>query len=365
MKILQINKLYYPVIGGIETVVKDIAEGLNSQADLKIEVLACQNKGHRQIENINGVKVYRAAAWGKKLGMPLSVDFFRLFFAIHQQYDKFILHYPFPLAALISPFIPKNKLIIYYHSDIIRQKLGAFIFSPIIKYSLHKADKILVTSRNLVDSSPLLKPYKSKCSILPLGFKADYNETDYQAAAKIKQAYSPQQTLILAVGRLVYYKGFDYAIPALKDLNAQLLIIGAGPEQQKLQDLIKKLNLENNIKIIGPQDNLKPFFLACDLFLFPSVARSEAFGLVQLEAMAAGKAIINTYLQTGVEEVSLNNISGLTVAPKNTEALQQALKTLITKPDLRIKLGQQGFERYQKLYTLTRFISRIKDSLNN
>ena len=109
MKILQINKLYYPTIGGIETVVKDIAEGLNSN-EINIDVLACQKKGNRKEEIINGIKVFKAASFGKTLGMPLSFDFFKLFFKLKNNYDLIIIHYPFPLASLITPFINSKKL---------------------------------------------------------------------------------------------------------------------------------------------------------------------------------------------------------------------------------------------------------------
>ena len=136
MKILQINKLYYPVIGGIETVVKDIAEGLNNKDNITIDVLACQKKGKREESITDGVKTYKAASLGKFLGMPLSFDFFKLFFEIKNNYDVFILHFPFPLATFLTPFIPKEKIIIYYHSDIIKQKISKIPFLPFINFSL-------------------------------------------------------------------------------------------------------------------------------------------------------------------------------------------------------------------------------------
>ena len=365
MKILQINKLYYPVIGGIETIVQNIAEKLNQKSEFTVDVLVCQNKGKRQIETVRGVKVYRAASWGKKLGMPLSLDFFQLFKDIKNNYDQIILHYPFPLAALTSPFIPKKKLIIYYHSDIVRQKLGALIFSPFIKYSLKKAHTILVGSHNLINSSPNLKTHSDKCQVLPFGYQADYTPNDYQKAEEVKRQYGKNKILLLAVGRLVYYKGFAYAIKAMSGVKAQLLIIGDGPEKGRLEKLITDLNLQKNVSIISCQPDLKPFFLAADIFLFPSTERSEAFGLVQLEALAAGKPIINTYLQTGVEEVSLNEVTGLTVKPRNIAALNKAINTLVSAPKLRKKFGQAGQERYHRLYTTEIFIDNLKTILNN
>lgn len=358
MKILQINKLYYPVIGGIETTVQNIAEKINHSNDLEIDVLACQTKGKRSVEIINDIKVYKAASFGKKMGMPISFDFFCLFFKLHNKYDKIILHFPFPLAAMLTPFIRKQKILIYYHSDIVRQKIGAFIFSPFIKYSLKRADKILVGSENLIKYSPLLNKYKNKCITIPFGIDITYTDNDKERANILKSQYQ-NRPLLLAVGRLVYYKGFEYAIEAMKSIDAHLLIIGTGPDEEKLKNLIKEFNLEDKINILPPQPILAPYFLACDLFLFPSVEPSEAFGLVQLEAMAAGKPVINTYLHTGVEEVSLNGETGVTIAPRNYAALSEAINLLLNNPELKKNYGDQALKRYQQQYTLETFNQRL------
>jgi rhamnosyl/mannosyltransferase len=365
MKILQINKLYYPAIGGVESVVQNIAERLNGQDDFIVDVLACQNKGGRQTENINGIKIYRAASFGKILGMPISLDFFRLSFKLFRQYDKIIIHYPFPLASFICPFIPKRKLIICYHSDIIRQKISRIILSPLIKISLKRASLILAGGNNIIKYSSWLYPLAKKCRVLPYGTQANFQTADEEKSLILKKKYSNGKILLLAVGRLVYYKGFTYAIKAMGDIDAKLLIIGTGPEEKKLRQIIKDKKLENKIEIIGTQERLAPFFLAADIFLFPSIARSEAFGLVQLEAMAAGKAIINTYLHTAVEEVSQNNISGVTIKPKDSQALATAINTLIANPELRNKLGAQGQERYQKHYRLEIFTQNLKNILKS
>lgn len=365
MKILQINKLYYPVIGGIETVVQNIAEGFSDQTDNKTAVLACQEKGERSEEIINGVKVYRAASLGKALGMPLSLDFFRLSRRLCPQYDRIIIHYPFPLAALICPFIPKHKLIIYYHADIVRQKISNFLVMPLIKASLKRTKLILTSGNNIIKHSPLLTQFNNKCRAVPFGIDINYKLEDQAEAQLIKKKYSPNNTLILTVGRLVYYKGLNYAIKAMTKVEAKLLVIGTGPEEKSLRRLIKDNNLGNKVTIIKPQTRLQPFFLAADIFLFPSTAKSEAFGLVQLEAMAAGKAIVNTYLQTGVEEIGQNGINGLSVKPADSEALARALNTLIADPELRNNMGARGQARYQQYYTLTHFRQRLRDVLNN
>jgi rhamnosyl/mannosyltransferase len=359
MKILQINKLYYPVIGGVETVVKNIAEGLNGQNDLRVDVLTCQKKGARTTQIINGVSVFKSASFGKALGMPLSLDFFRLFKKLCRDYDLFLIHFPFPLAALISPFIPKEKLIIYYHSDIVRQKLFSLPFRPFINYSLKRAAKILVSGQNIISSSPCLKKHAAKCEIVPFGFLTDFQSSDYQEAEKIKQHYGATKPLLLSIGRLVYYKGYQYAIEALKNIDARLLIIGQGPEAKKLRALIAATGQTEKVFILPPQARLEPYLLACDIFLFPSCKRSEAFGLVQLEALAAGKPIINTRLDTAVEEVSLDSLSGLTVEAKNAPALAAALTKLLNNESLRHQYGENAQQRYQDFFRMELFLEKI------
>jgi rhamnosyl/mannosyltransferase len=362
MKILQINKLYYPVIGGIETVVKNIAEGLNNNNNISIDILACENKGVRKEELINGIKVYKSASIGKALGMPLSIDFFKLFFKIKNDYDLFIIHYPFPLASILTPFIPKEKLIIYYHCDIIRQKIFRIPFLPFINFSLKRAKKIIVSGKNIINSSSLLKKYADKCEVIPFGINVDFIDEDYVEAKKIKSKYLPSK-IILSIGRLVYYKGFEYAIKSMVSVEAKLLIIGEGPELEKLNNLIIDLKIEDKVYIISPQPRLAPFLLASDIFLFPSTERSEAFGLVQIEAMAAGLPIINTYLNTAVEEVSLNEITGLTIKPKNTNAISEAINKLLNNEPIIIKYGENSKKRYQEFFTKEIFLNKLKKAI--
>ena len=184
MKILQVNKLYYPWVGGVEKIVQEIAEGLNTQIDvsypresaLTVEVLCCQPKGKRKIEEVNGVKVYRSSSFGIFWGMPISFDFFRLFKKLTNpresafKVDIIDFHHPFPLGDLaLFLFRPKAKLVVHYHSDIVRQRILEFFFKHFILNTLKKAEKIIVSNPKLIKSSPYLQKFQEKCEVIPFG----------------------------------------------------------------------------------------------------------------------------------------------------------------------------------------------------
>ncbi len=376
MKILQINKFYHPWLGGVESVVQNIAEGLDKKGDLEISVLACQPRGPRRLEKINGITVYRAASFGRFLGMPLSLDFFRLLKTVIRDYDAVIIHHPFPLAFLSWPLLKDKKIFIWYHSDIVRQKFSRLLFQPALKSGLEKADKIFVGSEKLIQSSPLLKKYASKCTVIPFGLDLDYftAQPEITASAKlIKETYGAP--LILSVGRLVPYKGLAYLIKAWPSIKlpagpkigdgpkAKLLIIGSGPEEKRLRSLIKKLDLEDQIRIIKPVPDLRPFYAASDLFVLPSITANEAFGLVQIEAMAFGKPIINTRLMTGVTEVSPHLISGLTAAPRDPASLAAAINKLLSDPELKKSLGEEARRRVETIFNKDEFRKRLSAAL--
>jgi len=363
MRVLQINKLYYPWIGGIETIVKQIAENLDQTDGFSSTVLACQARGAKSDEIINGVRVIKSQSFGRLLGMPISLSFFKDFKKLAKEPDLILIHHPFPLAFLIVPFL-KKPFFIFYHSDIVRQKLSLLPFLPFIRLGLKRARKIFVSGHNLKLNSSLLAKHRDKVVEIPFG--VDINRlkptlVDYAETEKLKRL--DHRPLLLAVGRLVYYKGYRYLIEAMTDIEAKLIIIGDGPEKANLQKLINDLGVGDKVNIIRAVTDLKPYYLAADIFVFPSCAPSEAFGIVQLEAMSYGKPVVNTYLKTAVEEVSLNDLTGLTVAPSNSHALAEAINHLLTNKDERERFGRAAASRVREKFTEEIFIGKLKKNL--
>jgi rhamnosyl/mannosyltransferase len=357
MKILQINKLYSPWIGGVETIVQDIAEHFNGKDGVSVTNLVCQPRDKRKLDVVNGVPTYRAASWGIISGMPISLDFFRLFRELAKDADVIILHHPFPLAFIAYwLFGRKKRLVVWYHSDIVRQRLLKIPFMPFIRFALGRADVICVSNNALIKNSAVLRDFSGKCRVVNFGIDvARFQETDdvRQKAEEIRKKYGAP--LVLSVGRLVYYKGFLYLIAAMKDVSAHVLIVGSGPLKNILQSEIDELGIGAKVHIIDPVDDLVPYYYACDVFALPSCEPSEVFGIVQVEAMACGKPVVNTSLPTGVPEVSVDGLTGRTVAIRDANALAVALREILSDKEEYLRFSKNALAEVAKRFTKERF----------
>lgn len=361
MKILQVNKLYYPWIGGVEKVVQHISEGLNGKDGISCSVLSCQPKGKRVVEEINGVQVLKASSFGMLMRMPISLDFFILFKKLAKESDVIFLHYPYPLGFLASLLFGKNKrIVLWYHSDIVKQKFFNILLTPIHKAVLRKCSVIFVAGENIAKNSKLLSEFRDKIEVVPFGFDINITE-DKEKLEKIKNKF--KKPLVLSVGRLVYYKGFDYLIQAMKKVDANLLIIGDGPLKPKFIDLINKEKLNEKVFLLDFVEDLSLYYQACDLFVLSSVENSEAFGIVQIEALAHGKPVVNTNLPTAVPEVSIDGETGFTVEPKNVEALTIAINKILLDNKTKEKFSFNARERARSKFGKDLFLERIKEKL--
>ncbi len=367
MRIVQTNKAYFPKVGGIETTITNLSEGLVKQYNASVEVLTCNNL--RSIEyvkkKLNGVEITYLPTFGFVASLPISIAYMNSLSKLTG--DILHVHEPFPwadLSYIFSSKVRKNfsRLVVSWHSDIVRQKWALSFYRPYIHKFLKMADKILVSNKNLIEFSEYLPKYKSKCEVIPLGAKLDWvnntsNRTD--RVKKIKNDYA--SPLVLFVGRLVYYKGIQFLIEAISKLpDVKLVIIGSGPLEQKLIQQICSLNLKERIKILPEVDEetLHSYYEACDIFVLPSVEKSETYGIVQIEAMACGKPVVCTELKTGTTFINQHERTGFVVPPRDSNALAEAIQKLIFNEELRIELGQNAKQRAQLEFTSEKMVER-------
>ncbi len=370
IRVLQANKLYYPVTGGIERVVQQLAEGLRKDTDTK--VLVCRKKGKTVVEQVGGVEVTRASSMGMLSSLPLSVSFLWKFRRMAKDRDIIHIHMPFPLgdlACFLSGY--KGKVILWWHSDIVRQKRLMKLYRPLMEWLLRRADCIVVATQGHIDGSKYLKSYEDKCRIIPYGVdsKMEREAERWYEDGKPHEKSDEKHVAVnyLFVGRLVYYKGCRIMIEAFAqaagvDRRLRLDIVGMGPLEPELKKQAEELGLTDQIYFHADvsDDELVRYLKGCDVFVLPSLQRSEAFGLVQIEAMAFGKPVINTRLPSGVPYVSLHGETGLTVEPGNVTELAEAMQYLAEHPSERQQMGKRARERMEEQFRMDTMLNNVK-----
>lgn len=362
LKILQVNKLYYPEVGGIEKTLQLIAEGLNEKTEM--DVLVCQKRGKGVSEQINGVRIHRAGSFGVIASVPISISFIWKLRKMSSGMDIVHYHMPFPLgdlACLLSGY--KGKVAAYWHSDVVKQKKWMFLYQPIMKAFLKRADVIFIGARGVADGSKYLQPYLNKCRVVPFAVSENILQDGKIYLEKNGYLRKNKVIQILFVGRLVYYKGISVLIDAMKQLpdHIKLTVVGNGVLEEDMKQKCRVLNIENRVEFLGEVTNeqLRQCYRKADVFVLPSTQRSEAFGLVQLEAMAYGLPVVNTNLKSGVPEVSIHKETGLTVEPENSVQLAEALEWLAEHQEERIQMGKRARKRVENNYSESAFFSGL------
>jgi rhamnosyl/mannosyltransferase len=360
-EVLQVGKFYYPVKGGVENHLYLLCNELKK--DYRTEVLVANEgfKGYSEV--VNEVKVRRLMNFGRLFSMSFCPSMALWFRKIKSKIIH--VHLPNPLADfsyLIAR--PRGKLLVMYHSDIVRQRMLLPLYRPVLFALLRRAEFIIATSRNYIDSSYILKKFHHKCVVVPLGIDLKRFELTGPVREKVKSIQNRfGRQMLLFVGRLVYYKGLEFLIEAMKDISAHLVIIGTGPLERKLNNMVKRLGLEDKITFLYniSDEELPAYYHASEIFVLPSIERSEAFGIVQLEAMACSKPVISTRLNSGVPFVNLDRETGIVVTPRSSKEISNGANILLPDEKLRRRLGKNGRERVERIFTKERVASRIKE----
>lgn len=355
LKVLHVGKYYPPHMGGIETHLQAICGELRKTLDLHVIVASDDHRAAE--ETVDGVAISRIPTRLTLASAPLCPGMVSRIRATNA--DIVHIHLPNPTAILayLASGHP-GRLVVGYHSDTVRQKVLGALFDPFLHAALRRSSAIIASSPNYVESSPVLSRYRDRCQVIPYGIALEeFERCDPAELSALRQQYGDR--LVLSVGRLVYYKGFEYLIRAMTQVRGKLLIIGDGPLRGKLVDLIGSLGLREKVILAGHiPGKLIPYYHAADIFALASVARSEAFGIVQIEAMAAGLPIVNTSLDSGVPFVSLDGQTGFTAAPADPEALAAAINRLLDNPELRQEFGSAARARAQREFSLDTMTSR-------
>jgi glycosyltransferase involved in cell wall biosynthesis len=343
VRVLHVGKFYPPEHGGMESHVHELVSELRDSVDQSVVVASKTRQSSK--ETVDGIPVTRLGALLDFFGAPICPSMVK---AIRTaEADILHIHLPNPIAIiayLASGF--SGKLVFTYHSDIVRQKILGSAFSTILHRALNKSDAIIATSENYLKTSHVLSSHLDRCHVIPLGIPLErFRYPDPHIVDWIRNQYGP--SIVVALGRLVKYKGFDHLLHAMTKVDGHLLLIGNGPLREELEAISRSLGIHDRVTILSGVADVVPYYHAADVFVLPSINRSEAFGLVQLEAMACGKPVINTALKSGVPFVSRHDETGLTVPPSDEDALAGAITKLLRDPELRGRLGAAAKLRAQ------------------
>lgn len=353
-RLLQAAKYYAPRVGGIERVLQDISDSVGNAFDVR--VLACNPGGALSRDVVSDVPVVRAATPAVVFSMPLSLQYGSLFRRMAREADLIQFHHPFPLAEIngLLDGCRGKGVVVWYHCDIVRQKWAMPAYGGVLRRFLSRADRILVSSDGLRRNSVPLSEFRDKTEVVPFGLDLHRLRTETESFPL------PAEEFLLFVGRLVPYKGCEVLIRAMKRAALPLLVAGTGPLKRQLQRLARQEGVASRVHFLGriPDGKLRYCYSRCRMLVLPSVNPTEAFGLVQVEAMAHGKPVVNTALPTGVPEVSLDGETGLTVPPGNPDALADAI-TRLHRDDRMYRAFASNARRRSERFSIRRFRERL------
>ncbi|QSQ20225.1 glycosyltransferase [Pyxidicoccus parkwayensis] len=365
LRVLHLGKFYPPASGGMEAHVQTLARA-QAEAGAQVEVLCANHSadGAGTSHEFHGrsptredwdgpVRVVRLGRAASVARMDVMPDLPRVLLrALKRGVDVLHLHTPNPSMLLALDVVPRlPPLFVTHHSDIIRQRVTGALFRPFEALLYARALRVLATSEAYVPGSPLLRAFRSKVRPLPLGIDLtpylhpSAEALEAEARWRAEAAGAP---LWLMVGRLVYYKGLFTALEALARVPGRLVVVGQGPLQAEARERARALGVEGRVTWAGylPPDSLVGAYRAATALWFPSNARSEAYGLSQVEAMASALPVLNTAIpHSGVPWVSRHEETGLTVPMGDAAALAVAARRLVEEPGLAKRLGHTARER--------------------
>ncbi len=355
-RILHISKYYPPYAGGIEYV---CYKTVSSLPEFEHRVICFNDRTETVTDEYEGVRVVRVGTFANVKSQALSLSYFVHLRREIRRFRPHIIHFhaPNPLVSLyLLSLIPLGtKLIVHYHAEILTAPALYACYRFWERKLFRRADAIVTTSPNLANEAVPLQPFRNKCRVIENTISTeefDLAPAEKPAVEKIRQKYGFKK-IVLSFGRHVPYKGLEHLIAAEKLVHSdcEIVIGGTGPLTETLRNSVRS----PRIHFVGriPDDELKYYLHAADVFAFPSVTRAEAFGLALAQAMYCGlPAVTFTIPASGVNYVSLGGETGIEVTNGDTRAFAEAIDELLTDEALRERLGKEARKRIERHFTI-------------
>lgn len=369
-RILHLGKFAQTWRGGIESALHDLLQGLADLRCFRLLKIAARDQRSPRLCKTAGYLEVNVPVTGIWAGTPCCPTMPYLIRKLHQRapFSLVHLHLPNPMAHFASEVLPASvPRVISWHSDVVKQKKWLRLYQPSVNHLLSKSHRIIVANPYLAEKSEQISVARARNTIdlIPYGIDLTYFSSPcaQDKLNALKQQFR-EKFIIFALGRHVSYKGFSYLIDALCHLpkNIILLLGGHGPLTTKLKQQARQRGLEGRVSFLGeiPQEELPVFYQLCQVFCLPSIDKNEAFGLVQVEAMACGKPIVSCAVLPPHARVNQEGLTGFVVPPHSSEALAQAIYQLYTSPRLCDTMGRAAYEYAQQRFTRSRMITQIQ-----
>lgn len=370
MKILQTPVRFYPFIGGVENYVYYLSGELAKRGH-EVSVICANEPKNDEDSIINAIKVKRLFYIGKVANTNITP---KLPFALlDDDFDLIQTHLPTPWSAdwsAIIAMIKRKPLLLTYYNDIVGDgifKFAAMLYNRInLKFILNKADRIVIIQPNYLYSSPYLKKYEDKISVIPVG-------VDVEKFRPINLNQKTNNLFFLSLlDRFHRYKGLDYLLQAFvyvtKEISDVKLIVGGDGDQiNRYKREVRLLGIEQYVEFLGhiPDDELVQRYNECDIFILPSIsAKQEGFGMVLLEAMACGKPVICTEI-VGVAKDIKEKGAGIIVKSKSSIDLAKSISLLLRNKELATKMGAVGRELVAKKYSWSSVADKFEEIMKD
>jgi rhamnosyl/mannosyltransferase len=344
----------------MEQVVASLCQATRDRIDHEVLVFSGSSATRRDV--VDGIHVTRLGSIALARSTPIAPAMLRAMRTTTA--DLIVLHEPNPWGLLsVALARPAQPVVVYFHSEVVRPALQyALFYHPVARAVYARAARIVVASPPMAEQARALQPYRDKIAVIPYGTDpAMWEKTEgvERRVAEIRAGLAGRP-LALFTGRLVRYKGCDVLLRALADLDAAAIVAGEGPMKADLIALARGLGLEGRVQFPGEvsAEELVALYHAADVFVLPSVSRAEAFGFVQVEAMACGTPVISTNVASGVSWVNQHGVTGIVVEAGRVDALRGALDSLLGDPGTRARMGAAARRRVQKAFTLARMGER-------
>lgn len=352
MKVLQFYRTYFPATqGGAEEAIRQICVATRKHgAEHRVLTLA-------PVSNLDTLerpeaRVIRVPLQWEPASCSMGAAAFRVYREQAEWADVIHIHYPWPFADLVHLLSGVNKpVVVTYHSDILRQRVLDVVYSPLRHWFLSRADKLVATSPGYQKTSPVLQRFSEKCEVIPLGLTLDtYQAATADALEAVRAAYG--EGFFLFVGVLRYYKGLHVLLEAAAQTGLPVVIAGAGPEEHRLKLRAEELGASTVTFAGFVSDEVKAaLFTLCRAVAFPSLLRSEAFGVTLLEGQWYSRPLISCEIGTGTSFVNQHGETGYVVSPGSATELAEAMLRFHDDPELASRMGRAGRQRLESRFS--------------